>query len=625
MDDNKVENVGKNDPGENESSLGADNITFSSDLPENQFQEDFFIEGNYCQDYEIIDRMDEIDPDDSDHPVPPHSTPITAKTPEKKKLSKYLTVIFLNIVILAFAFMWFDKSYPGLFNTATATDLRESASVKSDDPNRISIILQDGASTVDRYHKLPDTPDYPRHMPVLTLSGTWYEMGKQYGQGSAGYIGTVYDGFYEKWAAKPFGNSYLKECLKKYDIQIQAFSPEMVDFIKGIADGSGSSLSLSKYKRNLTDYEKILFINLSSELLFNDKWHEKNSRRKITPSMVNPDIMPGGNMGTCWAALPASTSRRVLITGVNRDSDYFPNLYNVALRVYPSDTKLMPFVMVAPAGFAGSVNNINNSGIFLGYCGVGGGYNPEKGIDEADFGVPAPILSTYLISHCKAVVRAKHIIANGTEEYRKKTGRKTLLHSGGVNYLIACKERALVVERSAHHFSFRHPGNSKEFNNAYIVAANHFVGVSSYDQDGVESYTPMSRFGWGPDSEEARFSVAKFNTVLHQLKVYYRRMNINLGMLDICSLNSYVGSDDIERVSVNMNGEEIPARELGWSVDIQMKRNNIPLAGTVSAFVNLPQSGKTFLVQGSPSDWFGDWDTVYLERESGPDVLPFSE
>lgn len=619
MNGDETENIDINDSGASQDINNAPSSLHFYDDPPQQNEE---LPVDSCFEYGIDDEPAEVEFSDSTSSISPV---VSEKIPKKNKLSRYLTVIFLNIIVLAFAFLWFDKSYPGIFRAFTATDSNIPAEAKSGDPNKISLILQDGASIVDRYHKLPDAPEYPRHMPVLTLSGTWYEMGKQYGQGSAGYIVTVFDGFYEKWAAKPFGNSYLKECLKKYDSQIQAFSPEMTDFMKGIADGSTGSLSLSKYKRNLTDYEKILFINLSSELLFNDKWHEKNSGKKINPSMINPDVMPGGNMGTCWAALPACTSRKVLITGVNRDSDYFPNLYHVALRVYPSDRKLIPFIMVVPAGFAGSVNNINKSGVFLGYCGVGGSYNPEKGVGEVDFGVPAPILNTYIISRSNRVVMAKHIIANGNEEYRKKTGRKTLLHSGAANFLIASKERAMVVERSAHHFSFRYPGNSKEFNNAYIAAANHFVSVSSYNDDGVESYTPMSRFGWGADSEEAGFSVAKFDTVLHQLKVYYRKMNINLGMLDICSLNSYVGTDEIERVSVTQNGEEIPARELGWSVDNQRKRNNIPLAGTVSAFVNLPQSGKTFLAQGSPSDWFGDWDIVYMDRKSGPDVLPASE
>ncbi len=616
------ENVNMNDSGNNESLPFISGTPLYNGSELELSQPDSGLAGDSCIDNEITDGVNE--PGNMESPLS-HNSSISKINPEKNKLAKYLTVMALNIIVLFFAFMWFEKSFPGVFRATTSNKSGISGTEKADNPNQISVILQDGATVADRYHRLPDTPEYPRHMPVLTLSGTWYEMGKQYGQGAAGYIGAVFDGFYEKWAAKPFGNAYLKECLKKYDIQIQALSPEMVDFMKGIAEGAKGSFAVSKFKRHLTDYEKILFINLSSEMLFNDKWHEKNSGKKVSPLMVNPDIMPMANMGTCWAALPMSTSRKVLITGVNSDSDYYPNLYHVALRVYPSDKKLLPFIMVVPAGFAGSVNNINKSGIFLGFCGVGGTYNPGKSVEEVDFGVPAPILSTYIISRCDRVVAAKHIIANGSGEYRKKTGRKTLLHCSGTNYLIACKERALVVERSAHHFSFRYPGNSKEFNNAYIAAANHFIGVSSYDESGVESYTPMFSFGWGADSEESRFSVAKFNTVLHQLKVYYRRMNINLGMLDICSLNSFVDSEEIERVSVQVDGEEVPAREMGWSVDNQRKRNNIPLAGTISAFVNLPQSGKTFLVQGSPSDWFGDWDTVYIERESGPAVLPLSE
>ena len=534
---------------------------------------------------------------------------------KRTKLNKYLPIVLLNILILVFASFYFDKSSKTIINNFAEEEKEQS--------NTITLVFQDGASSVNGYFKNPEAPQYPRHAPVLTLSGSWHEMGKQYGRGCAGYILAVYEGYYEKWLIKPWGNYYLKQSLGKFDSQIKALSPEMTEFMKGIAEGASGTLKRSKYAGELTHYEKILFINVASEMLYFDEWHNKLTNKKDENPVIDSRFKNCGEMGTCWAALPRSTAGKWFITGSNRDADYFPSLYQIALRVYPEDKKYIPFLTTVTAGCVGSGNSINKEGLFVGYTGVGGIYRPGRGIEETGFGVPPTILASFLISGCSRVVDAKKIIAYGNKSYRQKTLRKTLLHSRGNNYLIASDKRALVVERTARHFSFRFPGNQKEFNNGYIVATNHFTCLTSYNDEGVESYNPMTGFGWS--GKEADFSEARMLSVMHQLKTYYRRLNLNLAIKDINSLNTYFDNEDIEHTLVKKGELELPAREAGWSIDNQLRINNNPVAGTISAYVNLPNRGKMYFVLGSSLDWFGEWDVFYLDKESGPPVLPGGE
>jgi len=537
----------------------------------------------------------------------------------KKKLSRLIPVIMLILILALSTAFWFGH---------TKLNIAEKMPVK--DPGGkelITITIEDGASNIHTYNRAPHSPDYPHHMPVLTLSGSWDEMGRQYGRGCAGYISAVFDGLYREWDEKPFGIKYLKKCLGKFDKQIRAFSPEMRDFLKGISEGAADSLNRSQYSGHLTNYEKILFLNVASEMTKYDRWHEKLSGRKFSfqkkkKKNENRFDRPSG---TCWAALPNTTSSGELITGLNRDMKYFPAIYQAAIRAYPAEKDSIPFTMTLTAGLAGADNNLNREGLFIGRTRVGDEYRPEDGVEEIDFGVPAGIVSAYIISHCKTVDEAKEILTRGTNKYRSETGRKTLLHSCGMNYLAARKNRAIIIERSAHHYAFRYPGNMKELNSSYIATANHFTSSTSFDENGVESYTPMKKFGRSQGGRNAGDTEARLNSALHQLRVYHKRMNLMLGSRELCSLTSYFDEEQIERTKVKLDGKQVSARGVGWTIDNKIPDSDAPVGGTIASHVNLPKRGETHFVLGSPSDWFGKWDVLFIRREKGPDVLPGME
>jgi len=231
------------------------------------------------------------------------------------------------------------------------------------------------------------------------------------------------------------------------------------------------------------------------------------------------------------------------------------------------------------------------------------------------FGVPATIVCQYITSSCKNVEEAKDILSYGTEEYREKTKRKTLLHSNCMNYLLAKDADALVVERSANHYAIRYPGDMNEDEKSFIAVTNHFTCPYSYNKDGKKTDTPMTIYGRNAKNKSAGYSVARLNSAIHQLHVYYKRMNANLGKNEICSLTTYFDSDGLEHYYVNRDGKKILARHIGYSIDNQRQKNDVPFAGTIAAHVNLPQEGIMYYVQGAPDDWLGFWDAIQLTEK----------
>ncbi|MCD4785134.1 MAG: hypothetical protein K8T10_15065 [Candidatus Eremiobacteraeota bacterium] len=526
-----------------------------------------------------------------------------------KKKDNAIRAFIVVLLLLGFfyGFSIAGKKYPHYFI--------EKKYSKKNETREIKIILKTGASMIKSYYRPHTAPDYPNRMPVVTLSGSWFDMGKQYGLECAGYIRAVYDGFYKKWDEKPFGIVYLKSCLKKYDEQTRAFSPEMASFMEGISYGAADSLDRSRYSGHLTNYEKILFINCAMEMIYCDEWHEKLTGKKIQKKNKNQENQPGDVFCTCWAALPKSTSLGELITGLNRDFKYYPALYQVAIKAYPEDSEAKSFAFTAPAGLVGSNNCINADGLYIGQTRVADEFRPDEGIEEMSFGVPASIICAHMTSYCNNVDKAKDILIYGTEQYREKTKRKTLLHSNCMNYLLAKNNKALVVERSANHYAIRYPGDMNEDEKSFIATTNHFTCSYSYNKDGIRTDIPMTLYGRNAKNKGAGYSVARLDSAIHQLHVYYKRMNVNLGQNEICSLITYFDSMGLEHYHVKRDEKKILAREIGYSIDNQREKNGVPFAGTIAAHVNLPQEGIMYYVQGSPHDWLGLWDVIQIGKE----------
>jgi hypothetical protein len=94
------------------------------------------------------------------------------------------------------------------------------------------------------------------------------------------------------------------------------------------------------------------------------------------------------------------------------------------------------------------------------------------------------LLASYGVIFSKSAREAATRATIGTPEYRKLTGRKTVLRSRGANIVFADAKEAFCVEQNARHYAIRRPGYLGEEGNNYIVIANHFkVDKGSFDED----------------------------------------------------------------------------------------------------------------------------------------------
>jgi len=286
---------------------------------------------------------------------------------KKKDNSRKAFFVVILIIGFIYALLIVAKKHPHIFREKTG-DKNLSG--------KIQITIETGASMIKNYYRPHTSPKYPNRMPVVNLSGNWFEMGRQYGHECAGYIRAVYDGFYKKWDEKPFGVVYLRNCLDKYDRQARVFSPEIVKFMEGVSHGAADSLERSRYNGHLNNYKKILFINCAMEMVYCDEWHEKLTGKKIKKQ--KPVNKQGDVFCTCWAVLPDGTSMGELITGLNRDFKYYPGLYQVAIKAYPEDKNAKSFTFTTVAGLVGSNNSINSEGLYIGQTRVADEFRPEE-------------------------------------------------------------------------------------------------------------------------------------------------------------------------------------------------------------------------------------------------------
>ncbi|HTU33213.1 MAG TPA: hypothetical protein VMF66_05365, partial [Candidatus Acidoferrum sp.] len=113
-----------------------------------------------------------------------------------------------------------------------------------------------------KYYRASGYPAYDPHPRYLgELQGSWYEIGKQYGQRAGDLIRMVYEGWYREilpiQGTPDVIAAYLREQTSYYEFLV----PEALEMMHGIADGSARDLASSAFPRELSHFDKILMIN----------------------------------------------------------------------------------------------------------------------------------------------------------------------------------------------------------------------------------------------------------------------------------------------------------------------------------------------------------------------------
>jgi hypothetical protein len=355
------------------------------------------------------------------------------------------------------------------------------------------------AEQVDPYREIGATPGYgtrvefyevPEGFPkfeertrfIGNIRGTWNEMGLQYGKRAGDLIRFATDC---EWGdkVKKFGREHLKEDLARYAKAIDEYSPKMTEFLKGIAEGASDEFAKSQYKGQVTDFERIILINVFAS--FN--WmHPKPEfhKGKMTPIPKKTSMLIKKKKGIGCTGMALSGKSRGRLSSPTKNGEtiitqnmdigeYWPWGWNVAYVATPSDPDANVFWSISTAGMAGGNNMIvNEKGLAFALY-YGGGSD-----DPYDFGIHWQPLYVYAIAYADNVGEAIELLTLGPPEYRARTGRKIVIHSGNWAYTVADPDKVAQVEVTAHRYTVRYPGDMNEAGN-YLVYAN-FYGSNHY-------------------------------------------------------------------------------------------------------------------------------------------------
>jgi hypothetical protein len=365
-------------------------------------------------------------------------------------------------------------------------------------------------------------------VPVVELKGDWMIMGMQYGKQAGPEICGNVDAVYRLWSAKSLGDDYLRETLRKYSFHMKALSPDIFSFIEGISMGAEKALRRSVTDGKLDDREKILLLNCAIELLGNDEWHSSRAWNR-NPVRTGGPLRSRGR-GACWAALKEETFSRDLICGFIRDLPYLPKLQQVALRMVPDSEGAQRSAAIVPAGWIGGDCAMSGSKLFAGVIPVNGACRARA--SEIDYGLPIVYITCYMVSYCTDPSEAAMLLTEGSEEYRKATGRATLLPAQAANYLLADSERAVVVERTAHHYYVR----GKDDRSPARVISNYFVGSDSFNGEALRTLTPMTQFGTAFSEDRSNPAAAEVNLIAGRIAKRYCSMTAGEARSDMVEI-----------------------------------------------------------------------------------------
>ncbi len=280
---------------------------------------------------------------------------------------------------------------------------------------------------IKNYASLKIVP--PSIMPVVILCGSDYEMGYQYGQQMAHYLEMKkYDEW--AWAIKKFGSRYKTEKeLRAYQKYVKEYTPEAIDMVKGLADGSSIS------------YADALLLN--TRMIF-----KPNSKSRYPEEVEDEKFPPEGC--SLWATWGRTTKKGNLICGDSADFEFD---FNVTIVAFPD--KGNNFITTGHIGQFSFAPLMNNKGLFIGLSSG----SACREID-VDYGAIAEPSFTHLIRFSDSVAEVVDKVLSWK------------WHRSWNVLLAETKGEAAVLELSAALKSMRKPGDFAEKD--FIYATNNY-------------------------------------------------------------------------------------------------------------------------------------------------------
>lgn len=238
---------------------------------------------------------------------------------------------------------------------------------------------------IQPWYQAPESPQPevlpPSIMPVVVVSGSSYEMGYQYGQQAAPYVAAQK---VEEWGrVAELGLTYdqIIMNLKKAQWHIRQHSPEAIDEIKGIADGTkdaGYDVSYVDVLLMNNHWQMYVWISYGGNTpdSTNGEWEKEHlppggPKWPAPPSGLSQtaggkgEVDEAGQTCSGFAAWGNTTKDGQLICGDSADSYYSYLITKVA---FPDEG--WPYVTTAIPGKLASHSSMNYRGVFVSLGGI---------------------------------------------------------------------------------------------------------------------------------------------------------------------------------------------------------------------------------------------------------------
>ncbi len=274
----------------------------------------------------------------------------------------------------------------------------------------------------------------PGILPVVIVSGADYEMGYQYGQ-QAGHA--IEKSKESKWASalKTFTRDQVLHAIKANQHYIKEYTPELIDFMKGMSDGAAAA-------GNAVSYADVLLINCTLP----------KPETSTYPEGAEKDTLPPKKCSVCSAW--GSCTKDGQVIGVDT-LDTSELLNGVLIVAFPD--KGNNYMCGADAGEVGDHFLMNNRGLFIGNSGGGGS---PRDMDN-NYGISWSCSLPYLARFAASAVEARDMIT------------KWQINIPENFHFVDVKGGAFVVEKSAAIQSVRQPGDFGEED--FLFSTNNYL------------------------------------------------------------------------------------------------------------------------------------------------------
>jgi hypothetical protein len=402
------------------------------------------------------------------------------------------------------------------------------------------------------------------HMDLFVFEGSWFEMGRQYGENCT-HIEEVYDFFVDTWKDYGFTMEALRQEVERYKEYIDR-EKNIADFMRGI--GEGSSL---KDDTLLSAYEKVIVINSGFEILWLSDWHHSKK------------------LCTAMGARGNATRNGHTVVGLNRDLPTYPFSYQIAYVLKPD---IAPVIFgTVTEGQVASNFQVSSDRLFVGAVKVLGDWSPARGIYECSYGLPSTALMLKM-SMCRSVDEAL------------KTLDETQA-TQGMNYMLADPSRIVVVEKLPFHYALREPEKD------VIVLTNQMRADYSYE-DGKRTSIPMSErvdVSADPSAEAVEYC---YNSAYWALMNNHGRISPYIWMEVISGMHYCYDRDG----DVLLEKDGVPVLEAGLTVEYQHYEEGKLTDGTVASHCCDLDTLDIYWVRGLPSR-HDQWQKINLEVLKG--------